>query len=120
MITQGAMRWTLRAEGLVYFLFALAAYHVLHGSWMMFLILFLLPDLSFAAYLAGPRIGAVVYNVMHSTIGPIVLVALGYVTRHPEFSWIALIWFAHVGFDRMLGYGFKYASGFKDTHLGKL
>jgi hypothetical protein len=120
MITQGAMRWTLRAEGLVYFLLALAAYHVLHGSWLMFLILFLAPDLSFAAYLAGPRIGAIVYNVMHSTIGPLVLVALGYVARQPEFSWIALIWFAHVGFDRMLGYGLKYASGFKDTHLGKL
>jgi hypothetical protein len=30
-----------------------------------------------------------------------------------------LIDLAHVGFDRMLGYGLKYGTGFGDTHLGR-
>jgi hypothetical protein len=114
------VRWVLRAEGLVYFLLAIGAYHILHGSWVMFLVLFLVPDLSFGAYLLGPRAGAIAYNALHSTIGPLLLIAAGYITRHPELTWIALIWLGHVGFDRMLGYGLKYASGFKNTHLGQL
>jgi hypothetical protein len=120
MTVQGGLRWTLRAEGLAYFLFAIGAYHVLQGPWVMFLVLFFAPDLSFAAYLAGSRVGAFVYNVMHSSIGPLVLAAVGYVTQQTEFYWVALIWLSHIGFDRMLGYGLKYVSGFKDTHLGNL
>jgi hypothetical protein len=30
---------------------------------------------------------------------------------------IALIWLAHIGLDRMLGYGLKYPTEFKDTHM---
>jgi hypothetical protein len=33
---------------------------------------------------------------------------------------IAMIWLAHIGFDRALGYGLKYASGFGFTHLGRI
>jgi hypothetical protein len=33
---------------------------------------------------------------------------------------IAAIWAAHIGFDRMLGYGLKYSSSFNDTHLGRI
>jgi hypothetical protein len=90
----------------------------------MFAILFLAPDLSFAAYLLGPRIGAYGYNALHSTLGPLLLGAIGwwaddFILR--DIFWAtALIWIAHVGFDRMLGYGLKHTSGFKDTHLGKL
>jgi hypothetical protein len=29
-----------------------------------------------------------------------------------------LIWLAHIGADRGLGYGLKYATAFGDTHLG--
>ena len=32
----------------------------------------------------------------------------------------ALIWIAHIGLDRALGYGLKYATGFGDTHLGHI
>ncbi|MGQ7476239.1 DUF4260 family protein [Streptococcus suis] len=31
-----------------------------------------------------------------------------------------LIWLAHIGWDRAFGYGLKYESGFKHTHLGDL
>jgi hypothetical protein len=31
---------------------------------------------------------------------------------------LLLIWTAHIGFDRALGIGLKYPTGFGDTHLG--
>jgi hypothetical protein len=120
MSVSGGVKRLLQAEGVAYFLIALGAYHVLNGSWIMFLILFFVPDLTFAAYFLGSRVGAYAYNAMHSTIGPLLMIAASYVFRHPELHWIGLIWLAHVGFDRMLGYGLKYETGFKDTHMGNL
>ncbi len=116
----GNMRTVLRLEGLAYFVFAIVIYTMLRGSWLTFAILFLVPDIAFAAYLAGPRVGAIAYNALHSSIGPIVLALIGKFLDMPDLWFIAAIWFAHVGFDRMLGYGLKYPSGFKDTHLGSL
>jgi Domain of unknown function (DUF4260) len=116
----GGMRTVLRLEGLAYFAISLLIYSMLRGSWMTFAILFLAPDLAFFAYLAGPRVGAYAYNILHSSIGPIVLALVGKAIDMPDLWFIAAIWMAHVGFDRMLGYGLKYSSGFKDTHLGKL
>jgi hypothetical protein len=119
MVT-GEVRALLRLEGVAYLAFALMAFVLLHGSWLTFIILFMAPDLSFLGYLAGPKVGAVSYNAMHSSIGPVLLVAGGYLFGMQELWIVACIWFAHIGFDRMLGYGLKYASGFKDTHLGRL
>jgi hypothetical protein len=91
---------------------ALVGYHLLGASWSWFAALFLVPDLSFLGYLAGPRVGAVAYNAAHGLVGPAVLAALS--------PWLALIWVAHVGFDRALGYGLKYGTSFGATHLGML
>ena len=116
----GGVRATLRFEGLMLFTAALFLYAQAGASWVLFLALFLTPDLSFIAYVFGPRLGALAYNAMHTTIGPIVLALASQL--HPATAVpllpIAFIWFAHVGFDRTLGYGLKYASGFSDTHLG--
>jgi len=113
----GGVRALLRLEGLLLFTAALLLYTHAGASWMLFLALFLVPDLSFIAYLFGPRVGAFAYNTMHTTVGPIVLALASQVIAVPLLP-IAIIWFAHVGFDRALGYGLKYASGFSDTHLG--
>jgi hypothetical protein len=123
-MVEGQIKRLLQLEGLALFLGALASYQWLGASWWMFAILCLAPDLSFAAYLLGPRVGAIGYNIMHSTVGPFLLAGLSW-RFGPDIltsitASVAMIWFAHVGFDRMLGYGLKYASGFKDTHLGKL
>ncbi len=116
----GGMRRLLRLEGAFYMIFAVVAYAALQGSWVLFLVLFMVPDLAFLGYLAGPKFGAYCYNAMHSVIGPAVLVLAGRFLGEPELWAIAAIWLAHVGFDRMLGYGLKYPTGFKDTHLGKI
>jgi hypothetical protein len=123
-MVEGALKRLLQVEGLALLVGGCVVYQWLGNSWWMFAFLFFVPDVSFLGYLLGPRIGAAFYNVMHSTPGPFLLTA---------FSWwlgpqiltsitasVAAIWFAHIGFDRALGYGLKYASGFKDTHLGRL
>jgi hypothetical protein len=116
----GPVRALLRLEALALFLAAIALYVHSGASWKLFAILILAPDLSMAFYLGGPRIGALAYNAAHSTVGPIALAAIGYFVGPAILVSVALIWAAHVGFDRALGYGLKYPSGFGDTHLGRI
>jgi hypothetical protein len=116
----GGVRTLLRLEGLAVLALATAAYAQFGAGWGWFALLFLLPDLSFVAYLAGPRAGAAAYNIAHSYAGPLVLLAAGVLGALPSLLAIALVWCAHIGFDRALGYGLKYASGFRHTHLGAL
>jgi hypothetical protein len=116
----GGVRTVLRAEGLALAVAATAAYAHAGFSWGLFAALFLAPDLSFAAYLLGPRWGAAAYNLVHSTIAPLALGAAGLVLGVPEAEAIALIGLAHIGFDRALGYGLKYSLGFGVTHLGRI
>jgi hypothetical protein len=113
-------RLLLRFEGLALLILATVAFAYTGTSWWLYAILFLSPDLSFAGYLAGPRLGAVAYNALHSTLGPAGLVGLGLFLDHSMLLGLASIWAAHIGFDRMLGYGLKYTSGFNDTHLGRI
>jgi hypothetical protein len=115
---QGGVRALLRLEGLAVLLAAVGLYAAGGHGWLLFLLLFLAPDLSFAGYLAGPRLGAAAYNSAHSYLGPLALGAGSLL--QPELAPFALIWGAHVGFDRALGYGLKYASSFHDTHLGRV
>jgi hypothetical protein len=95
-------------------------YAVWGGSWWIYAILFLVPDLSFAAYLAGPRAGAIVYNAAHSYMAPMTLMVTGFAIEWPLVLSIAMIWLAHIGIDRALGYGMKYVAGFGFTHLGRI
>jgi hypothetical protein len=95
-------------------------YAVWGGSWWVFALLFLVPDLSFAAYLAGPQTGAIVYNAAHSYLLPVALMTAGFALPEPLILSIAMIWLAHIGIDRALGYGLKYEAGFGFTHLGRI
>jgi hypothetical protein len=79
-----------------------------------------MPDISFAAYLSGPRFGTAVYNAMHSYLIPVPLMVMGFGLRAPLLLSVAFIWLAHIGIDRALGYGLKYSTGFAFTHLGRI
>jgi hypothetical protein len=116
----GGARALLRLEGLALLVGAAALYWRTGGDWKLFAILFLAPDMSFLGYLAGPRAGAAAYNAAHSTLGPLLLAAASIAFGQPLVLGIALIWLAHVGFDRALGYGLKYGAGFTFTHLGRI
>jgi len=116
----GGVKILLRLEGLTLFAGMIVLYAVWGGSWWVFFILFLVPDLSFAAYLADPKAGAVAYNAAHSYMAPVALMTLGFGFAAPLTLSIAMIWLAHIGFDRALGYGLKYSAGFGVTHLGRI
>ena len=116
----GGVRTLLRLEGLTLFAGMTSVYGFWGGQWWFYAILFFSPDLSFVAYLAGPKIGAWVYNAMHSTVVPMAMLTVGFGFAPPLVLSLALIWLAHIGFDRTLGYGLKYAAGFGFTHLGRI
>ena len=117
----------LRIEGAVVFAIALFLFTILGGfayPWWMVLLLFFAPDLSFLGYLFSNRLGAWAYNIAHSYIFPLVLYALANTDvlglAALDLGALTLVWIAHIGFDRMLGYGLKEVTGFHDTHLGRI
>ena len=116
----GGVKILLRLEGLTLFVGMTALYAAWGGSWTVYLLLFLVPDLSFLAYLSDAKFGALVYNAAHSYMAPVTLLTLGFGFASPLTLSIALIWLAHIGIDRALGYGLKYSAGFGFTHLGRI
>lgn len=110
----------VRLEGAAVFFAAIALYANEGWSWLAFLALLFAPDLSMVGYLANARIGAALYDVVHFYALPVALGVIALLTDTPVGVQIAAVWIAHIGMDRALGYGLKYASGFKDTHLQRI
>jgi hypothetical protein len=108
----------LRVEALIELAVAVTAYRHAGGTWLLFAGLFLVPDVSMAGYIVGPRAGARLYNLGHTYIAPALLALVGVVMAIKVAYLSALIWAAHIGFDRILGYGLKYPTAFHATHLG--
>ena len=111
------VRWH-RVEAVAVLALAIVAYHATGASWWLFAALILVPDLSMTGYLAGPRIGATIYNIAHTYSMPIALAGVVIVLDQPAMLAVAIVWIAHIALDRMLGYGLKLPQGFKSTDLG--
>jgi hypothetical protein len=90
--------------------------------WWFPLAVFLAWDLSALGYVVNTRVGATLYNAIHSYVGPVALaawVAVAGVDGNGRWVLlIALAWTFHVAVDRALGYGLKHADSFQHTHLG--
>lgn len=110
-------RTFLRVEGLAALSIALARYATLAGPVWLLVVLALVPDLSMVGYLAGPRLGSLSYNVVHTYTLPLVLGGVGVWAGVRMAVLVALIWIGHIGADRAFGYGLKFESGFRETHL---
>jgi len=110
----------LHVEGLVVTIAACFLYREFGLSWWEFAALFLAPDLAMLGYVAGTKSGSLAYNTAHTYAAPFLLWALGEFAAWPVLFPICLIWIAHIGFDRLLGYGLKYETAFKDTHLSRV
>ena len=108
-----------RLEGGVMLGLGLVAYAWLGQSWLVFALLFLVPDLAMLAYLRSTATGTITYNLVHTYVAPALLALLGLAVGPLAFG-LAAIWTAHIGADRLLGYGLKHSSGFGDTHLGRI
>lgn len=115
----GGVRLLLRLEGLAAFAVSLALYAHAGFSWLIFALFLLAPDLSMLGYLAGPRVGARLYNLVHSYVLALLLTLVGFLGAQPALTAAGLILIAHIGLDRALGYGLKYSTAFGDTHLGR-
>jgi Domain of unknown function (DUF4260) len=111
----------LRLEGLAFFLLALFFYYQLKGNWLLFIVLLFTPDISMIGYLKDKKLGAILYNLMHNYILSIAILLIGAILlRNMTIILLGIILLAHVGLDRFLGFGLKYPSNFKDTHLQKV
>src|SRR3974377_479536 len=110
----------LRLEGAALFLLTLYLYHLTGSRWGWFFLLFLWPDLGMLGDLANPRIGSRTYNLLHVVAFPVLLGAFAYVTHRAAWLPFALIWLAPIAWGRAPGYGLKYPTFFKDTHLQRV
>jgi hypothetical protein len=118
-VVAGPQRW-LRLEAAVLLAGCLVAFSTTHRPWWLVAVAILLPDLVMVGYLGGTRLGAVFYNAAHSAPVPAVLIGLGWWQHEPLVLAIGLIWLAHIGMDRLMGYGLKYGDHFGHTHLGRI
>ncbi len=114
----GGPRLLLRLEGLAVLVLAVALYARSGSSWWLFGALILAPDLALLGYFTSPRVGAIAYNALHTFLGPTVVIA--FCRGAGTGTAVALIWAAHIGMDRSIGLGLKYAAGFRFTHLGSV
>jgi uncharacterized protein DUF4260 len=116
----GTPRRLLRIEGAALSAGALIAYSTTDRAWWLVPLTLLLPDLTMIGYLGGARLGAYLYNMGHSTPLPAAVVAIGWWQDKSLIVALGLVWLAHIGLDRLLGYGLKYDDHFQNTHLGRL
>lgn len=113
-------RALLRTEGAAVLLLSALAYGQIPGSWIAFMALLLVPDLAALGYLRGSRLGAATYNLAHTYLWPAALVGYWALVGDALVLGIGLVWAAHIGMDRMLGFGLKYPTAFRDTHLHRV
>jgi hypothetical protein len=113
-------RILLHVEGIAIAIAAIALYFHADYPWWLLVVLALAPDVSAVGYLAGPRVGAMAYDAAHTLSLPVALAALGVLIGAETATQVGLIWLIHIGIDRAAGYGLKYPTGFKDTHLQRV
>jgi hypothetical protein len=114
------LRLLLRFEWVALFLLGIGLYLQSHGNPYWLVPALLAPDLSMVGYLAGPRVGAVTYNLAHNLVVPVLLMFIAWPLQSGVVALAGMVLLAHVGMDRALGYGLKLPTSFQDTHLGRI
>ena len=117
---EGMPRLLLRLEGAAVLAGSLVLYFHEGFGWLALVLLALAPDLAMVGYAAGERVGAAAYDLAHNEVLPIALGVAGVLAGGGLAVQLALIWLAHIGLDRLVGYGLKYPTAFKDTHLQRV
>jgi len=116
----GTPRLWLRVEGATLAAGSLIAYSTTGQAWWLVPLTLLLPDLTMIGYLGGTRLGAHLYNLGHSTPIAASIVGIGWWQDKSLLAALGLVWLAHIGLDRLIGYGLKYGDHFQHTHLRRL
>ena len=112
--------WLLHIEGAALLALSVLVFARSGQSWWLFAVLLLSPDIAALGYLANVRVGAALYNLVHIDVWGIGLATYGWLSGHPLFVGLGAIWLAHIGMDRLAGYGLKYPTKFQDTHLQRV
>ena len=120
MFVTGKPKLWLRLEGLVLLIATIIAFSGQHQRWWLYPALLLAPDIFMFGYLANTKVGAFFYNLGHSYFAPALVILYSWRADNKIYLAIGIIWLGHIGWDRLLGYGLKYDSSFKHTHLGDL
>jgi hypothetical protein len=113
-------RVLLGVEGIAVACAAVALYFHFGFGWWLLVAFVLAPDLSAAGYACGSRVGAATYDGAHTYVLPLTLVTAGVLADTNAAVEVGLIWLTHIGVDRAVGYGLKYPTSFKDTHLQRV
>jgi hypothetical protein len=116
----GVPRTLLRLEGLAALTAGAGVYIAAGGPWLLLVPLLLLVDVSMAGYLAGPRPGAILYNIAHNQATALAVLGAGAIAGITPLILAGAVLLAHSGMDRLAGYGLKYGTAFRDTHLGRI
>jgi len=114
------MKKALQLEEIAMFALGLVLFSELNISWWWFVGLFLAPDIGILGYLFNNKTGAIFYNIFHHTFLALIIYLIGYFTAFEFLQFIGVLLFSHASFDRIFGYGLKYKTGFKFTHLGEI
>jgi len=120
MFVSGKPKRWLRLDGLVLFIASIVLFNTTQQRWWLYPALLFVPDIFMIGYMANAKLGAFLYNFGHSYFAPSLLILLSWRNHCDIVLAVGVIWFGHIGFDRLFGYGLKYDSNFKDTHLGNL
>ena len=110
----------VRLESAAILALALYVYGKFGESWILFAVLFLIPDLTIPIYFVNRQAGSAAYNLVHFYAWPALLVGIAVGGGSGLLLSLGLTWFAHIGADRMLGLGLKYPIDFKQTHIQRL
>lgn len=114
------MKIVTQLEEVGLFLFSIYMFSRLPYPWWYFPVLFFVPDVAMLAYLAGPRIGAYVYNFIHHRAISLACYVAGMLFGLPALGLAGVILFSHSTMDRVFGYGLKFTDSFNHTHLGPI
>ena len=110
----------LQLEGLAVLSLCCFAYAHIGHSWILFAAVFLVPDLAHLAYAINNITGTAAYNLLHNYLLPAALGTAAIILDHPIWLGVALIWAAHIGFDRMIGSMLRTPDGFAHAQLRRI
>ena len=114
------MKTVIKLEELGLFIFGIYLFSFLNYQWWWFPVLILVPDLSMVGYAINTKAGAFLYNLFHHRGVAVLVYILGCYLKIEIVQLMGIILFSHAAMDRILGYGLKYETGFKYTHLGEI
>jgi hypothetical protein len=112
--------WVIRLEALFVFILSLICYFFVGESWLLFFLTWIVPDIGMVGFLKNKKVGAICYNITHTYLFSLSLVIAGYFIGNDLLLALGIISANHIALDRSLGFGLKYSSGFKDTHIQRL